>query len=230
VGPGAFGRPIRSGLGKALERVLGMLGAIGVGGLLCAHHARGDQIGVVTLTRGARGGAMETRHSESQSAAELIDARLFLEDLTDTMVPVSDPTVGIIQHAIEQVQPDTVYTHSVNDVHQDHRAVSQATMVAARGVPTVACYQSPSSAVGFRPNRFAAIDDYLAGKLELIRCFSSQAETRDYLESDLIVATARYWSRFGTGRYAQAREEVRARTTVAGPPLAPQRPEDTYLQ
>ena len=32
---------------------------------------------------------------------------------------------------------------------------------------------------------------------------------RAYLEPDLIEATARYWSRFGEGRYAEAFEVVR---------------------
>jgi hypothetical protein len=32
--------------------------------------------------------------------------------------------------------------------------VHQATLVASRGVPTVACYQSPSSTVQFQPNQW----------------------------------------------------------------------------
>jgi two-component system, NtrC family, response regulator HydG len=116
---------------------------IGVGGLLGAHHSRGDRITIVTLTRGARGGGSNLREDEAQAAANLVGARLYLGDLEDTRIPVSDPTMSTIQDVIAEVGPDIVYVHSLNDLHQDHRSVYQATMVAARKVPTVACYQSP---------------------------------------------------------------------------------------
>lgn len=182
---------------------------IGVGGLLSAHHARGDRIGIVTLTRGARGGESLIREKESEAAAELVDARLFLADLEDTRIPIIDPTVSTIQDCIAEVCPDIVYTHSLNDLHQDHRSVHQATLVAARSVPTVACYQSPSATVDFHPTRFAAIDGHVDRKLELLSCFTSQSTQREYLEPDVIVATARYWSRYGGGRYTEALEVIR---------------------
>ncbi|MDG4824694.1 response regulator [Asanoa sp. WMMD1127] len=185
---------------------------IGVGGLLSAHAARGDEIAIVTLTRGARGGTTATREDESRAAARMLGARLFLEDGEDTRLPVNDPTLSAVQRVIEEVRPQTVYVHSFHDLHQDHRAVHQATMVAARKVPTIACYQSPSATVDFKPNRFVGIDDYVERKLDLLACFGSQVKTRDYLESEVIVATARYWSRYGGGRYTEPLEVVRDRT------------------
>ena len=182
---------------------------IGVGGLLSAHHARGDRVAIVTLTRGARGGSDVIRETEARAAADLVGARLFLGDLEDTRIPVSDPTMSTISEAVLAVGPDVVYVHSLNDLHQDHRAVHQATMVAARRVPSVACYQSPSSTVEFRPNRFAVIDDHVERKLTLLACFASQTAQREYLESDVVVATARYWSRYGGGRYAEPLEVIR---------------------
>ena len=38
---------------------------------------------------------------------------------------------------------------------------------------------------------------------------------RAYLEPDLIESTARYWSRFGEGRYAAALEVIRDGAAVA---------------
>src|ERR1022692_797840 len=48
-----------------------------------------------------------------------------------------------------------------------------------------------------------------AGKLRAIDAFASQVVGRAYLEPDLIQSTARYWSRYGGGRYAEAFEVVR---------------------
>ena len=70
---------------------------IGVGGTLAAHAAAGDPVVILTLCRGARGGQADDRQNESLAAAELIGARPFLEDLEDTRIPISDPTVGIIE-------------------------------------------------------------------------------------------------------------------------------------
>lgn len=182
---------------------------IGVGGILAAHRAAGDSVTILTLSRGARGGAADDRQNESLAAAELIGARLFLEDLTDTQISSSDPTVGIIEKVIAEVDPTIVYTHSNHDRHQDHRAVHDATLVATRSVRTVACYQSPSATVDFRPNRFVSIDGFTAVKIQILASFASQADIRWYLEPDFVEATARYWSRYGGGKSSEPLEILR---------------------
>ncbi len=188
---------------------------IGVGGLLAAHRAAGDSVTILTLSRGARGGEADDRQHESLAAAELIGARLFLEDLVDTQISNADPTVGIIERVVREVAPTIVYTHSNHDRHQDHRAVHDATLVATRAVRTVACYQSPSATVDFRPNRFVSIDGFTDAKMALLNCFASQAEIRWYLERDFVVATARYWSRYGGGKSSEPLEIVRDSADVS---------------
>jgi len=162
------------------------------------------------MTRGARGSPDEAR-----AAATILGAALYLEDMEDTRISESAPTISAISAVIASVRPTILYTHSIHDVHQDHRNTHRAVMVAARGINSVCCFQSPSATVDFRPARFIAIDDHIAGKLAAIAAFASQAVARRYLEPDLIQATARYWSRFGSGRHAEAFEVVRDH--AAGP-------------
>lgn len=182
---------------------------IGVGGLLAAHAAAGDSITILTMSRGARGGDANSRQHESLEAAELLGARLFVQDLVDTEISGGGATVRLIEEVVQEIQPTIVYTHSEHDRHQDHRAVSEATIAATRRVGTVACYQSPSATIDFRPTRFVRIDQYLDEKLRLLACFGSQTATRDYLEPDFVTATARYWSRFGGGVAVEPLEIVR---------------------
>lgn len=182
---------------------------IGVGGLLAAHRAAGDSVVILTLSRGDRGGEADFRQHESLAAAELIGARLFLEDLEDTRISAADPTVSIIERVVAEVSPTVVYVHSQHDRHQDHRAVHQAASVATRRVATFACYQSPSATVDFQPNRFVPIDGFTDTKLALLACFATQSGIRDYLEPDFVLATARYWSRFGGGRNCEPLEVLR---------------------
>ena len=171
---------------------------LGVGGILAAHREAGDTVVILTMSRGAKGGQPDDRQNESVQSAELLGARLFLEDLVDTEITNTGPTIAVIERVIRQVNPTIVYTHSIHDRHQDHRAVHEATIVAARSVDTVACYQSPSATVDFRPSRFVSIDGFVEKKLELLACFQSQATIRKYLEPDFVLATARYWSRFSS--------------------------------
>lgn len=182
---------------------------IGVGGTLAAHRARGDAVVVLTLSRGARGGAAAVREAEAVAAAELLGARLFLRDLPDTALGTSGATLAAVEEVVAEVRPDVVYTHGSHDRHQDHRAVHDATVVAARRVPFVACYQSPSSTVDFRPTSYATIDGHVETKLALLRCYASQSAVRAYLDPALVVATARYWSRLGDGTAVEPLEVVR---------------------
>lgn len=189
---------------------------IGVGGLLAAHAHAEDEITILTLSRGARGGDADSRQSESLATAEMLGARLFVKDLVDTEISGGGATVRLIEEVVQEIQPTIVYTHSHNDRHQDHRAVSEATIVATRRVGTVACYQSPSSTIDFRPTRFVRIDHYLDDKLRLLERFSTQTGTRDYLSPDFVTATARYWSRFGGGQAVEPLEVVRETAEFVG--------------
>ena len=184
---------------------------VGVGGILLGHRGASDAVAILTLSHGARGGDQDRRAREATQSAELLGARLFLESLEDTRIPESDPTVSMIEEIIEEIKPTIIYTHSVSDLHQDHRNVHHASMVAGRRVPSVYCYQSPSATVEFQPARFVGIDDHIDRKLEVIGAYASQTESRSYLEEDLVRATARYWGRFGATRFCEPLEVIRDR-------------------
>ncbi|MGD0377445.1 MAG: response regulator [Streptosporangiaceae bacterium] len=190
---------------------------IGAAGALLAHRGMGHEVSILTLSRGARGGTESTRAGESEMAALVLGATLFLEDLQDTRIGEGDPTIGAISRVVEMVRPTVIYTHSLHDVHQDHRNTHRAAMVAVREVGRVYCFQSPSATVDFRPTRFVTIDEQLERKLIAIQAFGSQAQVRTYLKPDLIQSNARYWSRHGDGLYAEAFEVIRD-AAAAGQP------------
>ena len=189
---------------------------IGAAGTLLAHNATGDTVSILTLSHGARG-AEGLRVREVEEAARVIGARLFLRDLEDARIPEGNPTIGLIEEVIAETQPTIIYTHSLHDVHQDHRNTHRAVMMAARRVERVYCFQSPFATVDFRPTYFVPIDDHVGRKLESLRAFTSPAAIRDHLDPGLIVATARYWSRFSGGGHAEAFESIRDRAISRQP-------------
>jgi LmbE family N-acetylglucosaminyl deacetylase len=182
---------------------------IGIGGLLLRHVAEGHTVTVLTLTGGEAGGAVSERLAESRRAAELMSARLVHADLQDASVSEGGSTIVTIKRVIDEIHPSTLYTHTIHDVHQDHRNVHSASLVAARGVPKVFCYQAPSTTIDFHPTRFVAIDEYLDRKIEVIQAYTSQVKVRRYLDPELLRATARYWARFSQARYVEPLEIVR---------------------
>lgn len=185
---------------------------IGVGGTLLRHHRAGDRITILTTSRGRIGGDPGERAREAGDAAALVGAELILGDLEDTRIEDRGATVALIEDAIARCRPDVLYTHSLNDVHQDHRSVHRAALIAGRAVPSFFCFQSPSSTVAFRPTKFIGVDDHVAGKLDLIAAHRSQATRRWYLEPDVVKATARYWGRYADTAFAEPLEVERERS------------------
>ncbi|MCH2109278.1 MAG: PIG-L family deacetylase [Polyangiaceae bacterium] len=182
---------------------------IGCGGALLKHRAAGDCITVVVLSDGSRGGSSDQRADEARQAAENLGAKLELIGLPDGAVSDGPDTILPLEKIIQREQPDIVYTHTPRDSHQDHRAVAHASQVAARGVRSIFCYQSPSSTVHFQPTRFVGIRDVLDAKIKLLESFGSQTEVRPYLDVSAIQSTAIYWGRFAGAEPAEPLEVIR---------------------
>ena len=187
---------------------------LGVGATLAAHAAAGDDLVILTLSGGAVGGPVDERHSESAAAAAVVGARFIHLDFPDTRLDPAAGMITAIEDIVRDVLPDRIYTHGVHDRHQDHRAVHRAVQIAARQVPSLWCFQSPSSTVDFAPNRFVAVDGFLDTKLAMLAAYVSQSH-REYMQPDVVRVTARYWARFSPAYEVEPLETVRASETVA---------------
>ena len=140
---------------------------------------------------------------------------LVLEDTLSGNHPSGLSLVEVISKVIDDVGATVVYVHSKNDDNQEHRAVHDAALIAATRVRTLACYQGTASTPDFRPNRFISIDGHTDAKLAMLGCFAAESPSRAmYLQPDFAMATARAWSRYGTGLYNEALEIVRDSASV----------------
>jgi LmbE family N-acetylglucosaminyl deacetylase len=165
------------------------------GGALARHVAEADLVKILILSRGSAGGDVNVRLREAQHAADLLGVSLELGDLKDARVPEGGPTVSLIERVVRELQPTHVYTHALEDTHQDHRAAHLATLVAARDVPNVYCYQAASTTVDFTPNYYIDISGFLEPKLRAVGAYSREGERDGRLHPDSIRATAAYWGR-----------------------------------
>lgn len=193
---------------------------LGVGGTLAAHASMGDRLVILTMSGGSVGGNAGARHLEAQAAADIVGARLIHLGFEDTHLDPASGPITAVEEVVREIQPDQIYTHSFRDRHQDHRAVHQTVQVACRDTTDLACFQSPSSTTDYQPNRFVDIAEHLETKVAMLRAFTSQAH-RNYMAEDIVRATARYWSRYTAGRYAEPLETVRSTMRLTPVPADP---------
>jgi len=108
---------------------------------------------------------------------------------------VGKELIGKIEDAIKGSGPDIIFVNYPKDSHQDHRALAESTVVAARYCKKVLFYEDYTS-IGFNPGTFVDIENVLDKKVELLKCHTSQVERNyptglDMVESVRAVANFR---------------------------------------
>ena len=184
----------------------------GCGGTLIQHAQRGDEVYLMVVTDGAAGGDPEVWRTEQLAAAELIGASdVFFGEYDDTQFECHKESITCIEEVVRRVMPDAVYTHYVQDTHQDHRNVAQAVVPAARTVPNLLYFESLSSQQ-FQPTVFTNIGMVIHQKLGALQAHASQVQ-RTNIESMTIVNIAQSAANFrgiqGRVTYAEGFAPVR---------------------
>lgn len=176
---------------------------LGCGGIISKYRSKNVEFMVVFIGEGST-----CRYDDisSESAKEAIRQRASSAERAMNVLRVENyqfhnlpcgrldqvPIISInkiIEAAVLEFDPDTVFTHSSNDVNNDHRIVFNATVMATRPVgdlpiKRVFSYEVPSSsewafASSFAPNYFEQITEAnLSQKWEALSAYSS--EVKDY--------------------------------------------------
>jgi LmbE family N-acetylglucosaminyl deacetylase len=165
--------------------------AIGCGGSLCQHAARGDRVAVVFLTSGERGlphlpreEAWRIREREAASAAEVLGiASVSFLRLPDYQV--SDDVALLVRHLralLEAEAPSLVYLPHAAEWHPDHYICAPAVRKAVGDVDLENCigraYEiwTPLQSYSTVEN----ISGTMRRKLRAVRCHASQIERFRY--------------------------------------------------
>lgn len=190
---------------------------IACGATLSKMRDQGYMIYGLTLTRGEFGGNPAERHGEAQRGASFIGFDIIeVRDYADTrLAEESNEIRATIEEIVHRFKPDIIFTHSANDHHQDHIAVHEATMRAARNHSTILCYESPSVTRTFSPTVFIDISKHLDVKIESIRQHYGQ-RSKPYVQGERVRGTAVYRGGQAKTQYAEAFEAVRLLSTSFG--------------
>jgi LmbE family N-acetylglucosaminyl deacetylase len=147
--------------------------------------------------------------TRAAASADLLGARLIIENIADIDSRRTGATVHAIERAIAEVEPTVVYTHSVKDTGAHHVDIYDATVIAAFEIATVASYQNVTSTIDFHPTRFVAIDDVIGTKLEMLELFTGSDFVPVHLQPETVLSTARYWGRYVDSAIAEPLESIR---------------------
>lgn len=111
----------------------------------------------------------------------------------------------ILEDYRDNEKVDAAICPSLNDVHQDHRALAEE-VVRVFKHHTVLFYELPNSCLVFEPRFFQPLtDDVVKKKLEIISLYESQRNQR-YMEQDAILASMRFRGLQIGHKYAEAFE------------------------
>jgi LmbE family N-acetylglucosaminyl deacetylase len=167
---------------------------LGCGGVIARHVDRGDVVYAVIVSKGDvdffAPEFVEQARAEAAAAARLLGTRkLFFLDFPAPLldqVPTAKMAAAI-REVIQQVRADIVYLPHQGDIHEDHKAVYRATLVASRPnsffypqrllsyeVPSETEWGAPLSTSIFAPTLFVNTTEYLNKKLAAMSCYKSQ--------------------------------------------------------
>lgn len=180
---------------------------VGCAGALAKYAQQGHEIHLLIMTEGAKGGAASNRRDEQLRAAEFLKP----ESLTwggyeDTkLTPRMNDMVHDIEQIMGRIGPDFIFVHYDDDTHQDHRALSKATVSATRYVRNVLFYEGPTSQ-NFAPTVFVDIKETIVRKASILMAHQSQV-MKTNIEGlsivDVIRATAMFRGIQGRVQFAE---------------------------
>ena len=177
-------------------------------GTMMKHKREGDKLIFIILSSGEKSGSMEARKKEAIDSAKRVGAKLYIFNYPDTNIPQTHDVIEKLEKIINEFRPQRIYTHSIKDTHQDHRTVAYATLAAARFIPEIFCYESPSLYLNFQPNYYVDVTNFIENKIEALNTFATQ-NSKDYMKINAIRGLAQFRGLTTSVKYAEAFEAIK---------------------
>jgi LmbE family N-acetylglucosaminyl deacetylase len=184
---------------------------IAAGAALSKMRDAGYRVSGLVMTQGERGGNGHIRPEEARQGANFLGLdEVEVLDFPDTRLSMSIVEVtNAIEAIIQKEKPDIIFTHSMHDLHQDHQAVYEATLRAARNTrTTILCYESPSVTQDFHPTYFVDVGKYVEIKLRAMHEHWDQRQ-KPYMKADLVRGTLAFRGAQAKVDYAEGFEVAR---------------------
>ena len=153
---------------------------IAAGGALATLVLDGAIVSAIVATDETDPATAQRRRDEARTglrALGLPDDRVQFLGLPDRDVTPDSASIASLEHALGRlgVRPDVVITHSVHDLHRDHRAVAAIVQEALGAGPlTLGMVVVNSLAESFVPEVFVDVSEVVELKLRAVAAHQSQ--------------------------------------------------------
>jgi LmbE family N-acetylglucosaminyl deacetylase len=188
---------------------------IGCGATMAKHIANADDVYVIIATNANKGAPeLFDEKTINKVRSEALEAHGFLGVKKTFFLNFPAPALNAfpeykismeISKIINKIKPDILYLPHPGDLHQDHKAIYRASLVAVRPqgvycVKEIYCYETlsetewaPYQEKPFVPNVFNDVSAFFDQKLESMRFFKSQIKEFPHTRSlETFEALARY--------------------------------------
>ena len=162
-------------------------------GLLAKCKNRGDQIDMIVVTDGAAGNVKinknlkAIRKKETCNGLKNLGKPVFF-DLPDGKLSNNCNAPELIENYLKKLKPDLVVTHSPEDYHPDHRALSKFVSECV-GFKCGLIFSDTLMGVNFNPQIYIDISDVFEHKKKAISCHVSQRPEK-------FLNAVKIWNRF----------------------------------
>ncbi|MCW4029152.1 MAG: PIG-L family deacetylase [Candidatus Bathyarchaeota archaeon] len=165
---------------------------LGCGGTIRTASKMGKRVIAVFMSKGEQSGNPEVRPKESIEALALLGVNeVYFGDFPDTEIPCSRQAIDFLEAFYIANKPETILTHTINDIHQDHRQVGWVSMSAFRNAPQLLAYETPRVTSMFAPTYFIDITNSVSDKWKALKCHFSQ-KTKRYITYESMVNLASF--------------------------------------
>lgn len=106
-------------------------------------------------------------------------------DFPDGEVLCNSENISKVKKELDNIKPDAVFVHYMDDRHQDHRNTSYIVRAASWGTYNFLYYCSFST-MNFAPSVFVDISEYIEEKKSILSCYTSQLEKFEHRGIDYI--------------------------------------------
>ncbi len=164
---------------------------LGAGALI--HNIRPHcEVTCVTLSDNQKNPTLRnvlSEHYESMKVLGVPREKVIVEKFETRYLPAHRQEV--LEYLLKlrrEIKPDIIFTHSKEDIHQDHNTVTQEALRAYRGI-TVLGFDVMRSSHGFFPNFFVEVnEENVNKKIEALAQYKTYAD-KYYFGAELLRAT-----------------------------------------
>lgn len=164
--------------------------SIGCGGTLRKHVEDGDQVRVIFLTSGEKGGhgrspseTVRVREEEARQAAKILGIQhLEFWHQPDGAIAATEAVAGRLRAEVNSFSPDVIYVTHEREMHPDHRASVRLLRRALRGgdfSPCVLAFEVWTPLQKF--HKVVDISSQMNVKIQALEAYQSQCEVVEFV-------------------------------------------------